>query len=93
MLDKDFAREFVRHYSKELIGQEKLNVEAVYQAFSTLGFKPERLGNAARTAIQTFMETSEKDLNQLLIDYPLSLLHPVDIATSDGSPVAAIPKE
>jgi len=68
MLEKDFAREFVKHYSKELTGSKKLDVEAVYQAFGTLGFKPERLVNAARTAVHTFMETSEKDLNQLLIE-------------------------
>jgi len=68
MLDKDFAREFVKHYSQELTGPKKLDVEAVYQAFSTLGFKPERLGNAARTAVHTFMKTSGKDLNQLLIE-------------------------
>lgn len=68
LLDKDFAREFVKHYSRELTGSKRLDVEAVYRAFCTLGFKPERLVNAARAAAHTFLETSEKDINRLLIE-------------------------
>ena len=66
LLGRDFSDKFAEHYNKELVGN-KLTGYSVHTAFSILGFRPDFLRSAARSAVNKFMEDTSKNLNELLV--------------------------